>query len=41
MRDLFKLFENDKTAVLFSNSTIDYYRIYDENIRKSLNSYFN
>lgn len=41
MRDLFKFFKNDKTAVLFNNSTIDYYRIYDENIRKSLNNYFN
>ena len=42
-RDLYKDFhyiQNEKTGVLFHNKSLNYYRVFDESIKKYFNSYF-
>ncbi|AAM25497.1 uncharacterized protein M2349_000037 [Caldanaerobacter subterraneus subsp. tengcongensis MB4] len=42
-RDLYKDFhyiQNEKTGVLFHNKSLNYYRVFDENIKKYFKSYF-
>jgi len=40
MKNLFYYLENDKTAVLFHNESMNFYRVYDEKIKNYLKSFF-